>query len=52
MTHGALHIGIGRMIPCAASVIGLYWKNRLGMAAFTLGFRTVIQLQAGMGAVS
>ena len=52
MTHGALHIGIGRMIPCAASVIGLYWKYRLGMAAFTLGFRTVIQLQAGMGPVS
>ena len=52
MTHGALHIGLSPMTACAASIIGLNGKYRLGMAAFTLGLGTVIKIQTGMGPVS
>ena len=48
MAEGAIHICTGLMCAHTASVVGLYGKYGLGMAAFTLGLRTVIQLQAGM----
>ena len=48
MAEGAIHVCTRLMGAHSASIVGIDGKYRLGMAAFTLGLRTVIQLQTRM----
>jgi len=48
MAHGALHIGFSRMISDTTTVIRIDGEYRLGMTAFALRFRAVIQVETGM----
>jgi len=48
MTHGAIHIGSGRMSSGTAAIIRIDGKCAVNMTAFAFEFGTVIQFQTGV----